>query len=450
MTRFAVATNLDRLSVNAAWLMQLRWVAVTGQLLTIGIAHFVLHIALRLLPLLIGVGFTAATNLAFAWWLRRIAGRATAAPSDARWHQVFVGLMFLDLIVLTLLLYFTGGLANPFSIFFLVNVALSGILLPVRWVWPVNLLSMACVTALAFWHLPLAWNRVDEQAFGHSSAAGLTLADYGTIVAFAACASVIVYFTTRLTLELERRDDELRRATLRQVRSEKWESLGTLAAGAAHELSTPLSTIAVVAKELQHEIDRHQVSDAVGEDIQTIRSELDRCRAILDRMSVGAGHATGESLTWITLEKLVHSTLRELGTARGRVQVKIPESNRRHRLLAPPVGLAQALRGLVQNALDASEDGHDVDLICRAEAEALILTVRDRGGGMPPEVLERADEPFFTTKAPGKGMGLGRFLARTVIERLDGRVETRSIVGKGTDVIVTLPRQPDPPNQRRE
>jgi two-component system sensor histidine kinase RegB len=228
----------------------------------------------------------------------------------------------------------------------------------------------------------------------------------------------------------------LRKAEAQRARSEKLEALGTLAAGAAHELATPLSTIAVVAKEL--EADAVRLDDAsLSEDVRLIRSEVTRCRNILDHLSADAGHSAGEALAKVGVDALLQAVLENL-PAPERIRLTVEPSARAAELTVPRYAAAQALRGLLENALEAG-GAAPVELRVARREDTLALTVRDRGAGMPPEVLARAGDPFFTTKQPGRGMGLGLFLARSVVERLGGMLELESSPGRGTTVSVTLP-----------
>jgi two-component system sensor histidine kinase RegB len=179
-----------------------------------------------------------------------------------------------------------------------------------------------------------------------------TLGHMGLLVAFATCSSVIVYFMTRLTDELRNQQIELRQAQALRANSEKIEALGTLAAGTAHELATPLSTIAIVARDVEQAFEAHPPefpgADDVIEDVHLIRSQLDRCRGILDRMASHAGETIGESIEAATIEQISNAALEGL-MGRGRVQLNLPESATLEKVDVPLDGLSQAMRGLVQN-----------------------------------------------------------------------------------------------------
>jgi two-component system sensor histidine kinase RegB len=216
--------------------------------------------------------------------------------------------------------------------------------------------------------------------------------------------------------------------------------LATLAAGAAHELSTPLATIAVVAKELGHQLIPLHGSSPLVEDIQLIRNQVERCRLVLVHMAADAGSSTGEVFSPVTTHTLCQETLSQLPQA-YRVHITHhahPEAGCTY--LLPLRSLAQALRGLVKNALEASPPESTVQWHCHNTPRALVLKIQDTGCGMPASVLAHMGEPFFTTKEPGHGMGLGVFLARTLIERLNGTLECVSNPSQGTCITVSIPQ----------
>lgn len=425
-----------RFIVNASLLIKLRWVAVFGQVLTILAVIWVMKIEIESTGALAAViGITALSNLLLSFWY--LHNKSYDHPPE-----VALGLiMVMDMLSLTCLLFATGGPSNPFSFFFFVNLSLCALILNRNWAWALNALSMICYGALLLQHQPIA-----ELDFGLAlepilERGTISIPQAGLMIAFSTCASVIVYFMTRLTSELRQQEEDLRRAQIVQARSEKLEALGTLAAGTAHELATPLSTIAIVARDVEQAFDEHPPefpgAEDVIEDVHLIRSQLDRCRNIIDRMAGQAGQAIGETLSQISVSTLLEEILCEL-PERDRVRHELEDSLETALVKVPLVGLSQALRGLFQNALDADAIGKIVVNIERVENQSR-WTIRDQGTGMTEEVLQRLSEPFFTTKPPGKGMGLGVFLAKNVVERLDGSIDFASQPGKGTQVTLFLP-----------
>ena len=423
---------------NTSWLLLLRWVAVIGQMLTIAIAHYVIGVDLPMVALMTVIGITAISNVLFAIWVHRMRGGDTSQPTDVDHPFVLAAVMALDLILLTALLFFAGGPSNPFSIFYLVNLALCAIVLSERWGWLLTAVALLGMLFVVVVHvdIPGLFVPVDVGILTSPT----TLEELGRVVATAACGLVIIHFVSRVTRQLEVTAAELRRVERERSRSERLESLGTLAGGAAHELATPLSTIAVVAKEMIRHLQAVEVPDSVREDAALIRSQVDQCQKILQRMTGGAGQWMAEEHKVICLQEFVGMTLNELAQ-RDRIRVRLADDADQVMVAVPLESTGQALRGLLQNALDATTNDAMVDLVADWSDERIQIRVKDQGPGMSEDVLQRAGEPFFTTKEPGRGMGLGLFLTRSVIERLGGTLELHSEAGHGVVATVEIPRQ---------
>lgn len=438
-----------RFLVNASWLIKLRWVAVVGQIVTIAFVISVLKIKIDTVWALgVVIGLTAFSNLVLSLLLVRW----SRADSRRRitWDVILGVVMVMDMLSLTALLFATGGPTNPFCLFFFVNLSLCALILRPRWAWGLNLLSIACYAILLVDFHPIEGISLGYEIAPIRERRFPSLLQYGMVSAFGTCSTVIVYFMTRLTAELREQQREVRRAQVRQARSEKLEALGTLAAGTAHELATPLSTIAVVARDVERAFDEHPPdfpgAEEVVEDIHLIRSQLDRCRGILDRMASHSGQSVGESIkSWLVTE-LVDDILLEL-PERDRVRVQLHSQVAGARITAPRVRLSQAIRGLLQNAIDADDSDGTIEMNVEPETQFWRWTIRDFGTGMSRDILERLSEPFFTTKQPGKGMGLGVFLAQNVIKRLGGRIEFDSTLNSGTRVTIRVPREDDENNK---
>ena len=419
---------------SAIWLLHLRWVAVAGQLLTMSVVEWVLDIKLPQSGMLTLMGVTAVTNLGYSLWLQRLRKNGLQAADRLPTYQVVSSLMLIDLAVLTGMLFLTGGLTNPFALFYFVNIAVAGAILTPAWAWSVWFVAVLSVTLLLLRSQPLLeLNNSNLQATGE-----LSLPKLGYLVSFAACGGVITYFVTVLTGELKQRELALKEAEDARVRNRQLEALATLAAGAAHELASPLSTIAVVAKELSRSLEKNGARETDMKDVSLIRSELDRCRQILDRMTITAGEAAGERLDAITLDRFLDETLLGLREPQ-RVKVTVAEAAKLKKNLLPLQATAQAIRNLVQNALDASPTHEDI--IVRADLVDSNWRIRviDRGEGMTVEVLQRVGEPFFTTKEPGRGMGLGLYLTQNVLRRLNAELKFTSRPGQGTTAEILLP-----------
>jgi two-component system sensor histidine kinase RegB len=422
---------VDPQLINLSWLLTLRWGAIVGQLATILLVHFGMGIRLPLVPLALIVAIEVATNGACRMWLRR-------ARTVREW--MLGVLMAFDFLILTGLLYYAGGPYNPFSFLYLVNIALAAVVLSPAWTWALVLLALASFGTLFFAHAPLPGGPGAHA--GHEEHLRMHLE--GMWVAFGVAAAFIVYFVQRVTRALSAREAELATARSLSARSEKLASLATLAAGAAHQLATPLSTIAVAAKELEHGLARIPPAPAGGtessvapiEDARLIREQVERCREILLQMAADAGESTGEPIVAVRIDDLVTTALAGIpGADQGRVVVDNHADGRAIRTTVRSV--AQALRAVLKNALEATPS--QVTLRVTADDQACRLEVRDSGSGMAAEVLRHAGEPFFTTKGPDRGMGLGLFLTRIIIERLGGRFELDSRPNHGTTAVLIVP-----------
>lgn len=411
--------------INLAWLIKLRWSAIAGQLLLMVVVDQLMGWALPLAWLIAIVGLSVGTNLALACWHRR--------GAEAR-EWLLVSVMALDTLLLTLLLHVTGGAANPFSFLYLVQLALGAVVLRGRWALLLFVLSAACYGALF-----LTAQSGPAGHHGPSAHAGGSMEAHlrGMWVAYVATAVLIVYFVGRVKQALAAREAEILEIRGLQARYEKVAAVGSLAAGAAHELGSPLGTIAIAAKELERELRADASTEPLALDAQLIRAEVERCRGIIRQLIGAAGETPGEQSMAEEVGAVVASAVAGL-YARERILVEVPSGL--PLLNVPPSAFAQALRGLLQNALDASPPASNVEVSAHAAAGgAVVLEVRDRGTGMTAQVLARVTEPFFTTKEPGQGMGLGLFLARRLVEKLGGALTFESAPGVGTTVRVTLP-----------
>ncbi|HYH98824.1 ATP-binding protein [Hyalangium sp.] len=410
-------------AINLSWLLRLRWGAVVGQAALILLARLGLEMPLPLVPLFATVGIAAASNAALGLWARR-------RREIQEW--MLWAVMALDVVLLTVLLDLSGGPFNPFSTLYLVHIALAAVVLRARWTWALVALALGCFGTLFVRHL---WIPGRDASAAHHHIDDVPLHLEGMWVAFGLASGFIVYFVQRVTRALAERDAELVAARAVTARNEKLAALATLAAGAAHELSTPLSTIAVVARELERRV---ELSPAGREDAQLIRQQVARCHDILAQMAADAGASRGEAFVSLTPASLLEQALEGL---RGveRVRWEADGRCREEEVSLPARALSQAIRGVVKNALQASAEQTRVRLALAREEAGWRLSVEDEGSGMPAEVLARACDPFFTTKPPGEGMGLGLFLARAVLDPLGGRLELRSELGKGTLVEMTWP-----------
>jgi len=435
---------------TSAWLLRLRWFAVFGQLVTVFAAGSLVGSALPWVPLLSLIAVTAVSNAAFAMWLRRakrekanLAAEKTdhgrridqslSTDRDAQADVIATSLMVVDLITLTCMLYFSGGIDNPFSLFYLVNLAVGGVILRPQWAWVLAAMAIAGCTLLMFLSVPIE-GLIEPKRNGQ-----LSPHTVGLFIAYATCASVVTHFVTRTAAELTRSERLLSETKAANQRAQRLEGLTTLAAGAAHELASPLSTIDVIARELGRHLQDCETPESVRQDVRLIDQQLEICRQILRRMRGAVGDSMAGSWDRTTVGDLIDCALEGVRDPE-RVDVDdAPETVEGQPLWIPQEAVAQAIRNLIHNGLDASGPGGRVKLETSHDDSKIVFRIRDSGRGMTDEELGRAGEPFYTTKEPGRGMGLGLFLTRNVVSRLGGSLEFESVQGHGTVATVKLP-----------
>ncbi len=405
------------------WLARLRWArgSVGAVIVLVAIALPRLDFPLsHLAPLLAA---TSALNIAAAVQLsRRRTPHGLVSTLD----------LLLQPILLTELLELTGGPFNPFAVVYVVPIALAALTLgPVRGV-AVALASVGGYALLAYGHLT-------EQVPGHHRLNDFPTHLFTLWLSLALIAELAAFFLVQASNALARREEQLAQMRQQAARAERLMSLTTLAAGAAHELSTPLGTIALAARELEHAATARGTVPDLADDARLIRTEVDRCRAILDQMSGRAGGSAVDEPARFTVEALLADVLsRVAGDGASRVRLVIPPDL--PPLVLPRSGLTQAVLSLVINALDATSAQGDGSVVVQVSDVGgdLAIAVVDRGTGMSADVLSRAGEPFFTTKDAGRGLGLGLFLARVFAERIGGRLSLESNQGTTATLVVPM------------
>jgi two-component system, sensor histidine kinase RegB len=405
------------------WIVRLRYGMVSGGAIALLAAAWVFRTDVMLLWSAVPLSLVLFSNI----WLQRRHGMRKSTAQNTL-GSIFV----LDTLCLTAVLGLTGGPMNPFSLLYLVQITLSIVVLSKAWTWALGILSAVCFGLLFFVTVPFVEFHIPGNGRGFSPHI------VGMWIAFIIAAALISFFTGRVSDELRLREQEVLLLQERIAKQERLASLVTLAAGAAHELATPLGTIAVVARELERFASTLNDGSDLRDDAKLIRSEVERCQLILQRMSTDGAEPIGESPREIQLAELVELTLQGLPEGRGSdVLIDLPETE--IRLVLPVNATAQSIGALIGNALDSCTGAASVTLKAERKSDEIAFFITDHGHGMTEEVLRRIAEPFFTTKEPGRGMGLGTFLVRTFAERLGGRLCYQSAPGRGTTVTLILP-----------
>jgi two-component system sensor histidine kinase RegB len=406
------------------WVVRLRFGLIAGEIVLLAALAFGLQLSMP--PVLLGsvVAVQGFSNCVLAMSKLRL--------RDSAEH--LVGALFvLDTLALTVILGLSGGPTNPFSLLYLVQITFSAIVLRRWWTWTLGLISTVSF-GLLFW-----FSR-DVPAFHeHAQSGEFSLHLLGMWLAFAAAALLISFFVVKLSAESREKEREILLMQQRLARNERLASLVTLAAGAAHEIATPLATIAVTAKEMEHEASAQPTYARIKDDAQLIRSQVERCRLILERMGAQGADPFGEAPKSTDLQELLTQVKNRFPDQSERIRVQIGSAEPL-RCIVPVRAAVEALSALVKNALDASPSGEPVTLeAVQPVAQRVRFLIRDEGVGMTREVLERVAEPFFTTKTAGQGMGLGAFLAHLFAQTLGGQLSFESEPGRGCTAILELP-----------
>lgn len=423
---------------NLRRLAGLRAIEVAGQAGAIAIAVYGIGMALPM-AILLTLTLSLALAALLTWWRTHQTWPVTDAELTAH--------LLLDIGVLSALLYFTGGSSNPFVTLYLLPLSIAAAILPTAYTWAVAGATLAAYTLLLFMHVPLPpapgsfallaalfpGGAFPGEHDAHGMQADFNLHVLGMWLNFAVSAVLIAWFVARMAQSLRDRDRRLATAREDALRNEQLVALGTLAAGAAHELGTPLSTMAVIATELERE---HAHDSALVNDLRLLRAQTERCKVILTRLTARAEMARRSAC-----EDYLRQLIAQWQLLRPQVEISTHFAGPQP---APELTvertLDQALLNLLNNAADVSP--HGIELEGRWDTAQLTLEIRDRGPGISDDVAARAGDAFFTTKGSDGGLGIGLFLANATIERFGGTVNLFNREGGGAYVRVTLPLQP--------
>lgn len=403
-------------------LYRLRWLALLGQLATIGVTVLWLEIALPLLPLLSVSGAHLLFNLITGWQLRRIRERRATLGATQLPAQILA-----DIAALTLLLYFAGGAANPFVSLYLLPISIAAAILPAGAVIGLLLLTLLCYSGLMVWHVPLP----HIHAFGHDQFWGHQI---GMWLTFLIAAAVMVWFLLQAAAVIRQRDQQLRRAREKALRNEHILSLATLSASTAHELGTPLATLTLLTDELRND---PALPKAMLDDLLLMQEQIARMKRLLGEISGRASVQQLEQAEQLPLHQWLERLVDEWRLLRPAAQLQLRVDVADSVTLAGHGGLEKALQNLLNNAADVSPSA--VELSASADADWIELHVLDRGPGLAPEVAELAGGAPVSTKT--EGLGIGLLLTHATIEQLGGEVALFDRPGGGADIRVRLPRQ---------
>ncbi len=407
-------------------LVLIRWAAVAGQLFTAAVVHWGLGFTLPLLAVGGAIALSALLNLAVSL------GRPASVRIDDREATIFLAF---DIVQLGVLLYLTGGLTNPFALLLLAPVAIGATILSLASNIALSLLTIVSISLLGVLHQPLPWVGIPPdlpEIYQAGFWAGLSLTTL-----------LITLYGWRLAEEARQMSDALAATQAALAQEQRLSALGALAAAAAHELGSPLSTITVVAKEMLREV---EADDPLREDVELLAAESDRCRSILARLSIDPAGDVSDAYTLVPLPALIEAAAQnysrdgisvafEAGPVgegmpkTAPIQVRSPE-------------IMQGIGNIVQNAVSFAR--HEIRIAIRWTSEWSEVEVSDDGPGFSEALLDELGTPFISTRQGVEGhMGLGVFIAKTLLERTGASVSFGNR-GGGRDGAAVAVRWPNP------
>lgn len=413
MSPAADSTLLSTLPARALLgrLLTLRVSLIAGWAAGIAWLHWGLAVHMPLLPMATALALMGLFSLATAWRLRL---------GVAATQMEFLTHLLGDLTAFAVLVFFSGGVTNPFVSLMLVPVVIAAISLRPVWVWLLASVAGGYYALLLFYYQPLA---VSDPAAAYGMHLG------GMWFNFLISAGLIAFFVTRMQAALRARDQELSALREKQLRDERIVALGTQAALAAHELATPLATIQTTAHELAAEFAN---DPDIGADCQLLEKQAQACKRILTQL---AARAQDSAPAAQPLDAWLHALIERWQVLRpdARITSFLPADQRD---FIAPDGFEQAILNVLNNAADAA--GEPVEFSAVASADALVVDIADRGPGFTPEQKAQAGRVLFSGK-PGRGWGMGLALTHATLERLGGKLTLTEREGGGTRVRITLP-----------
>jgi len=396
----------------------LRVFAPIAQALTLFVVTQHFGVVLPMAPIMAVLAIEAVAAL--ATWLRVRRARQVSAL------ELFLQLHF-DILVFAVLLYFTGGAWNPFAPLFALPLVIAASALAPRWVGTTAVTTMLAYAFLRFHNVPLFHSAGETHLY--------ELHEDGMVVNYLFAAALLAFFVSRMRRALQQHERLLADARDMQMRSETVVAIGALAAGYAHELSSPLATMAVVVAELKRE---HGANTELLHDLQVLEDQLGASKQVVSNLASAAGRRRAESASGERLDLFIGAIIERARALYpgASLTVSLDRVSRPPRIFAEET-LRQAITNLIDNAIDASP--HQVDVSADWRGPELYVAVRDRGPGVSAELLQRLGREVSTTKGLTGGLGLGLLLSVSTLERLGGSVHLTNRLGGGACAELRLP-----------
>ena len=399
---------------NLLQLLCLRLIAIFGQIATIFLAHYFLHIALPLTAMFLVIMFLTIVNCASFYRYK--------SQQNISDKSLFIELLF-DVAALTAQLYFSGGISNPFISLFLLQVIIGAILLRVIYAWLIAALTIICYVWLSFHYQEL-------HAFHHhESGEFFNLHLHGMLISYVFAAILLLIFVTKIIKNLKEGDQKINLLKRQSLEKEQVIRMGLLATGAAHELGTPLSTISVILGDWK----KTDLKKDLLEDVEVIELQLSRCKKILSEILIDSGKVRAEEARLVTVKEIFDELIKEWSNSRKPQNLIYNFHGESTKEIIFDNILSQAFFNIFDNALEASPNFVSVNI--EATGIDATINIEDHGKGFSDEILKEIGKPNLTTK---NSSGLGLFLALNTFDRIGGKLEIKNLID-GARVIVTIP-----------
>jgi len=409
-----ISQNTNR--KNLLQLLWLRLIAIFGQVATILFVHYFLHIALPLTTM-----FSVLLLLVIINCLSFYRYKFQENISD---KSLFIELLF-DVIALTSQLYFSGGISNPFISLFLLQVIIGAILLQRIYAWLIAIITILCYIWLSF-------NYQELHAFHHHEEEGnlFNLHLHGMLISYIFAAILLLIFVTKIIKNLREGDEKINFLKRKSLEKEQVIRMGLLATGAAHELSTPLSTISVILGDWK---EMNLKKDLI-EDVEMIETQLSRCKKILSKILIDSGKERLDQATIAPVKEVFDKFIKEWTESRKPENLIYDFEGKSDKKILLDDILTQAFFNIFDNALEASPAFISVSVL--VTNDNIVVSVEDKGKGFDYEIIKQIGKPNLTTK---NSSGLGLFLALNTLHRIDGDLKIENLSAGGAKVLITIP-----------
>jgi two-component system sensor histidine kinase RegB len=408
---------------NMQRLMMLRSVVMICLTLVIIGLRFV-SIPLPVIPLLLAIAGLGLLNI-IAWWRLR----QTKQTAE---HELLAQLLG-DIAALSTLFYFSGGYSNPFIWMYLLPITVAAVALRASYAWLIAGLSIVCYSLLIFYNVPLSHLHMHTQVGGQSEMQ-LDIHLVGMWLGFVVSSIIVAIFIARIGQNLRDYDKTIAEVREKSLESERMLALGTFATSAAHELGTPLATMAVVSKELTQD---YANQPELLQQLEILRTQVSRCKEILSSITRNAGQTRADAGHGLTLRDFLQEAIQRWRDTRPATELIVSMPPTVHNpLILMDRTLTQAILNLLDNAADESPER--VLFEANWDAKMLKIQIRDFGSGLSAETKSRLGTPFFTSKSD-EGMGLGIYLTQVTLARYEGELSLSNHADGGVLSLVKLP-----------